>query len=194
MVLGIMEQRAGAGQLEHAKSASAKAEQIAELVNELLAFSRASFGAQAVQREPVGVRQAVEEAVSKEGTEGVKINIHESLAVLADGTLLVRALGNLLRNAVRHGGSGPITVTASHENGRVAIRVADSGPGVPEAELSKLFDAFYRVDSSRARETGGVGLGLTIVKTCVESCEGTVIARNRQPHGLEVTLELPEAE
>lgn len=194
MVLGIMEQRAGAEQIEHAKSASAKAEQIAALVNELLAFSRASFGAQAVHRTPVGARQAVEEAVRKEGIEGVSIDIHENLAVLADEKLLVRALGNLLRNAVRHGGSGPITVTATQEAGRVAIRVADSGPGVPEIELPKLFDAFYRVDSSRTRETGGVGLGLTIVKTCVESCEGTVVARNRPPHGLEVIVEVPASE
>ena len=193
MVLGIMEQRAGAEQIEHAKSASAKAGQIAALVNELLAFSRASFGAKAVHLTPVEVRRAVEEAVRKEGAEGVGIDIGEAIEVLADENLLVRALGNLLRNAIRHGGSGPITVAASQEAGRVLIRIADSGPGVPEAELPKLFDAFYRVDSSRTRETGGVGLGLTIVKTCIESCNGTVVARNRQPHGLEVTLELPVA-
>lgn len=194
MVLGIMEQRAGAEQIEQAKSASAKAGQIAELVNELLAFSRASFGAKAVHRVPVAVKQAVEEAVRKEGAEGIGVEMDEAIAVLADENLLVRALGNLLRNAIRHGGnSAPITVTAAQEAGRVSIRVADSGTGVPEEELAKLFDAFYRVDSSRTRETGGVGLGLTIVKTCVESCNGTVIARNRQPHGLEVILELPEA-
>ena len=71
--------------------------------------------------------------------------------------------------------------------------MADAGPGVPEEELHKIFDAFYRVDTSRARETGGVGLGLSIVKMCAEACGGTVAARNRPEGGLEVTLRLPAA-
>ena len=65
---------------------------------------------------------------------------------------------------------------------------------MPEEELAKIFDAFYRVDISRTRDTGGTGLGLTIVKACIESCCGTVTARNREPHGLEVTVRLSSAE
>ncbi len=194
MVLGIMEQRAGAGGAEYAKSASEKAQQIAALVNELLVFSRASFGAAAVRLAPVVVGQVVAEAVCREADEAVAITteIPGGLTVWADHELLARALSNLLRNAIHHGGrTGPITLTAAREEQGIAIRVADCGPGVPEVELPKLFDAFYRLDSSRARETGGVGLGLTIVKTCVESCRGTVVAQNRQPHGLEVVIRLP---
>jgi len=71
------------------------------------------------------------------------------------------------------------------------VTVADSGPGVPEAELGQIFDPFYRLDTSRNSATGGVGLGLAIVKTCVESCRGTVVCQNRQPSGFEVTLRLP---
>ncbi|MCX6968053.1 MAG: ATP-binding protein [Verrucomicrobia bacterium] len=194
MVLGIMEQRAGKEGAEYAKSASEKAQQIAALVNELLVFSRASFGPAAVRLAPVVVGQVVAEAVCRETDEAVRITteIPGGLTVLADGELLVRAVSNLLRNAIHHGGnSGPITLAAAREQEGVAIRVADCGPGVPEEELPKLFDAFYRLDSSRARETGGVGLGLTIVKTCVESCGGTVVAQNREPHGLEVVIRLP---
>ena len=197
MVLGIMEQRVGDEGADYAKSASEKAQQIAALVNELLVFSRASFGAAAVHLAPVVVGQAVAEAVCREADEavGITTEIPGGLTVLADHELLVRALSNLLRNAIRHGGNmGPITLAAARENAGVALRVADSGPGVPEEELPKLFDAFYRLDSSRARETGGVGLGLTIVKTCVESCRGTVVAHNRQPHGLEVVIRLPAGE
>ena len=195
MVLGILEQRAAgaAGVAEHVRSAGEKAGQIAGLVNELLAFSRASFGASAVHLGPVPVRQAVEEAVAREGAEGVEIAIAEELAAHADADLLVRAVGNLLRNALRHG-AAPVGVAAAREDGLVVIRVSDHGTGVAEEELPKLFDAFYRVDGSRARETGGVGLGLTIVKTCVESCNGTVSARNRRPRGLEVVLRLPLAQ
>jgi len=198
MVLGIMEQRAGEGrQGEYAKSASEKAGQIAALVNELLVFSRASFGATAIRLASVSVEQAVREAVRREGSEsvGIQTRIDEGLLVRADGELLVRALSNLLRNAIHHGGAvGCIFITASKEDDFSVIRIADSGPGVPEEELPKLFDAFYRLDDSRTRETGGVGLGLTIVKTCVESCGGTVIAQNCQPHGLEVVIRLPLGE
>ncbi|HEX3988300.1 MAG TPA: ATP-binding protein, partial [Verrucomicrobiae bacterium] len=73
----------------------------------------------------------------------------------------------------------------------IAIKVADGGPGVPTADLPRIFDPFYRVDDSRDRATGGVGLGLAIVKTCVEACGGTVTCRNREPSGLEVTIRLP---
>ncbi|MEI8235129.1 MAG: HAMP domain-containing sensor histidine kinase [Verrucomicrobiota bacterium] len=194
MVLGILEQRAGEGQASYAQSASEKAGQIAALVNELLVFSRASFGANAVRLGPVEVRHAVEEAVRREATGAVPVemDVAGGLTVQADEQLLVRALSNLLRNALRHGGAtGPITLAARREGDAVVVRVADCGPGVPEEELPKLFDAFYRVDGSRTRDTGGVGLGLTIVKTCVESCRGTVVARNRAPHGLEVEIRLP---
>lgn len=194
MVLGIMEQRAEEGKpAEYAKSASEKAQQIAALVNELLVFSRASFGATAVKIRPVAVRETVAEAVQREVSEPdqIKTEIADGLTVMADHELLVRAVANLLRNALRHGGAtGPITIAAAREEDLVAIRVTDSGPGVPEEELPKLFDAFYRLDRSRTRETGGVGLGLTIVKTCVESCQGTVVAHNRRPHGLEVVIRL----
>ncbi len=70
------------------------------------------------------------------------------------------------------------------------IKIADSGAGVPETELDKLFDPFYRVNTDRARETGGTGLGLAIVKTCVESCGGKVFARNCEPSGLEIVIQL----
>lgn len=196
MVLGIMEQRAPEGQREYAKSAAEKAQQISALVEELLAFSRAGFNAAAVHLKPVEVREAVERAVRQEVSDprGVCIEIPDKLTVWADDELLVRALANLIRNAIRHGGgAGPILLTAATGDGRVEISVADSGPGVPEAELAKLFDAFYRVDPSRTRATGGVGLGLTIVKNGIEACGGTVLARNRSPRGLEVILRLASA-
>jgi len=194
MALGILEQRAGKGNEVYAKSASEKAEQIATLVNDLLAFSKASFGPSTVRLEPISVLEAVREAVRCDGAEAAQQEIPADLAVSADPALLVRALANLLRNAVRHGArAGPITISAERENGMVTIKVSDSGPGVPEDELSKIFDAFYRVDASRTRQTGGVGLGLAIVKACIDSCQGSVTARNRQPHGLEVIIQLPAA-
>ncbi len=62
---------------------------------------------------------------------------------------------------------------------RLVLTVEDCGPGIPETELQRIFDPFHRLDASRDRQTGGVGLGLAIVKTCVEACQGTVVAANR---------------
>jgi two-component system sensor histidine kinase CpxA len=100
----------------------------------------------------------------------------------------------VLRNAIRYAAdAGPITLTARTENELVRISVTDCGPGVPPESLATLFDPFYRVDSSRTRQTGGAGLGLTIVRSCMEACAGQVTANNRPGGGLEITLYLPKA-
>jgi two-component system sensor histidine kinase CpxA len=196
MALGILEQRGTGEQQPYIASAGEKAAQIAALVNELLAFSKASLEPAAVKLEPVKIGAAVAEAIRRESAEaaGIRIELDGTLAVLAEPELLTRALGNLLRNAIRHGGNvGPISVAARRDGLDVVIAVSDSGPGVPAAELSRIFDAFYRVDASRTRETGGAGIGLSIVKTCIEACNGTVSARNGEPAGLEVTIRLQAA-
>jgi two-component system sensor histidine kinase CpxA len=196
VALGILEQRARPEDKVYVGAASEKAEQMANLVNELLSFSKASLGVASPDLRPVPVRQALETAMRREMADGTTVQcaVPEGLRVLGEPELLARALANLLRNAVQYAGhAGPIVVTARPAGGEVEITVADQGPGVPEEELPKLFDPFYRVDASRDRATGGAGLGLAIVKTCVESCRGTVTCRNRQPHGLEVALRLPGA-
>jgi two-component system sensor histidine kinase CpxA len=197
MALGIIEQRADDRQKIYATLAIEKASQIAQLVNELLTFSKASFGGSTVRIQPVPLGDAVEEAIQHEKTEGAKIEtaISAGLFVSADPELLLRALSNLLRNAIRYGAdAGPIRIQAARQEQTVTITITDCGPGVPEAELEKIFDAFYRVDASRNRQTGGSGLGLAIVKTCIDSCNGSVTAENRLPHGLAVQVRLPAAE
>jgi two-component system sensor histidine kinase CpxA len=109
--------------------------------------------------------------------------------------LLARAVGNVLRNAIRYAGNaGPVLLRAVASGPEIVLTVRDSGPGVPESSLAKLFDPFFRPDVSRTADTGGVGLGLAIVKTCVEACQGRVSLRNLQPHGLEVEIRLPAAQ
>ncbi len=200
LTLGIIEQRAAdERQQTSARSAMEKAEQMARLVDELLVFSRASLEAPAAPPQPVDVLAAAREAVAREAAEGpgIPLEIPAGLRVLADPAGLTRSLANLLRNALRYGnreaGTILIRATTDPRDATVTITVADRGPGVPEAELPKIFDAFYRVDTARTRETGGVGLGLSIVKSSVEAVGGTVSARNRPGGGLEVSLRLPLA-
>jgi two-component system sensor histidine kinase CpxA len=196
VALGILEQRAGPEQMPYVASASGKAQQMADLVNELLSFSKASLGPSVVQPRPVSVQGLVEDTVAREAVQGCEIRqvVEGDLTVLGDPDLLRRALANLVRNAIRYAGDyGPIRVHARQAGDRAEIRVADSGPGVPAEELALIFDPFYRLDASRDPGTGGAGLGLTIVRTCVEACRGTVSARNREPQGLEVLVTLPSA-
>jgi signal transduction histidine kinase len=88
------------------------------------------------------------------------------------------------------GGLLLVSVLLWEGDGKIALTVSDSGPGVPEEMLDRLFDPFFRPDVSRVRETGGTGLGLAIVKSAIEACGGSVSLRNREPQGLELKMSL----
>jgi two-component system sensor histidine kinase CpxA len=196
VALGILEQRADDSQKARLEDLREEVEQMSGLVNELLSFSRASLGKTNIKLQPVPLRAIVEKAAAREcgpdSAATVSINIPKNLVAVAKPELLLRAVSNVLRNAVRYAAAaGPIQVSAARENEMIVLQIEDSGPGIPETALPQLFDPFYRVDSSRTRATGGVGLGLSIVKTCVESCGGTVGCENRLPSGLRVILRLP---
>ena len=196
MALGILEQHATETQMPFVKAAAEKAAQISALVGELLSFSKAELGAAAGPLESVDLAAAVAEAARRETADSadLRLAVPAQLRVSAAPELLTRALANLLRNAIQHAATaGPITISAEARGDGIALIVADCGPGVPEADLPRIFDAFYRVDPSRTRATGGTGLGLAIVKTCIESCGGTVSARNRPPRGLEIHVHLRAA-
>jgi two-component system, OmpR family, sensor histidine kinase CpxA len=195
--LGILEQKAEDAQRQHVAALHEEIQEMSALVNELLSFSKAGMSAGSVTLEPVAVADAARRAAAREGFAGTPIEVaaEDGLAAMANDGLLLRALSNLLRNAVRYAGvAGPVAVTARRVGGQVEIVVADSGPGLPEEELENVFAPFYRPEEARTRETGGAGLGLAIVRTCVEACGGTVACRNRKPSGLEVVIRLDVAQ
>lgn len=196
VALGILEERAEEKQKPCLADVREEVDHISHLVNELLAFSKAGLQQQAPRLEPVNLAALARRVIAREAPAAglVRMQIDDRLAALAEPDLLGRALANLVRNAVRYAGqAGPITLAAEARDDRVAITLTDQGPGVPEPVLPQIFDPFFRGDASRSRDTGGIGLGLAIVKTCVEACQGTVIARNRQPSGLQVELVLQAA-
>jgi signal transduction histidine kinase len=98
-----------------------------------------------------------------------------------------RLFSNLIDNALKHGGSAAVSATKT--NGTVTVRVRDRGPGVPEDMLEKVFDPFVRVETSRSRQTGGAGLGLTIARTLAEKNGATLSVRNHPEGGLEAIVE-----
>ncbi len=166
---------------------------MSQLVSELLAFARSGIKGAEPQLRSVRLLPLVEQVCSREASNcEVRIVIDESAAVLAEPDLLSRALANVLRNAARYA-PGTLTVTAKPDHDKVRLLISDRGPGVPPAALQSLFEPFYRLEPDRARATGGSGIGLAIVKTCIEACRGTVAARNLSPSGLEISIVLPAA-
>ena len=105
---------------------------------------------------------------------------------------LNRALRNLIDNAVRYGGVAKVTL--KQEPGMAFITIADKGPGLPEDQLEAVFEPFVRLEGSRSRETGGVGLGLAIARTIIQAHGGTVMLRNLPAGGLEAVVGLPVGE
>src|SRR5581483_388292 len=187
--LGILEERVGQENLPYVKDAQEEAKLMADLVSELLAYTRAGLKPSEVKLSSVKLRPLMDQVIAREakGKKDINNEIDDSLQVHAQPELLTRAFSNVIRNAVRYAGqSGPIVIKSEREYHQARIIVEDNGPGVPPDELDKLFDPFYRIDSDRARVSGGAGLGLAIVKTCIEACQGTVSARPHSPSGLEV--------
>ncbi|MGP2492873.1 ATP-binding protein [Mesorhizobium sp. PUT5] len=105
---------------------------------------------------------------------------------------LNRALRNLIDNAVRYGGVAKVTLT--QEPGMAVITIADKGPGLPDDQLEAVFEPFVRLEGSRSRDTGGVGLGLAIARTIIQAHGGTVLLRNAVDGGLEAVVRLPIGE
>jgi two-component system sensor histidine kinase CpxA len=193
--LSILEERVSHEHQPYVQDVKEEVELMSKLVGELLTYSKVGIQAPHVKLEQVRLRPLIEQVVARETTNheaDVRLNVDEDMTALAQPELLVRAVGNVVRNAVRYAGhAGPIIIAANKNGeGLVHLTIADQGSGVPEDALDNLFDPFYRIETDRARETGGSGLGLAIVKTCVEACGGKVAARNLSPQGLEVSISL----
>ena len=118
----------------------------------------------------------------------------ESLLVRADEEGLDQIVDNLIDNAVKYTPSeGSITIRWEASPEEVIFHVEDTGPGIPERHLSRIFERFYRVDRARSRELGGTGLGLAIVKHLVQEMHGTIRAASQVGIGTTFTVTLPRS-
>lgn len=142
------------------------------------------------------------DALAREEAEGyagaataLETDLSSGAVVTADPTRLRRALRAVVDNGLKFAKSRVVLSSRRLADGRGELRVADDGMGVLEEDLPHLFEAFYRTDESRARETGGFGLGLALAKTAVESQGGELTAwNNAEGGGLTVAIRLPEGE
>lgn len=170
-------------------------ERLTTLVNELLDLSRIESGAITLQPEPVDLEELVEEAGSllRARAEPLGVTIENAgcaQVVEADRPSLLRVVSNLLDNAIKFSPpGGTVRVSAADEGPLVALSVRDDGPGIKEQNLGRVFERFYKGDSSRAEP--GVGLGLAIVKHLVRAHGGTATVESRPGAGATFTVRLP---
>jgi signal transduction histidine kinase len=141
--------------------------------------------------QPVDVLALLEslQADMEEAGHAVQVHAQAVAPYPARPLALKRCLTNLLENAVKHGTHAE--VRAEDATRELRIIVADDGPGIPEAELARVFEPFYRVEGSRSRATGGVGLGLSVARDIARAHRGELTLRNRPGGGLEAVLTLP---
>ena len=168
------------------------------LVGDLLRLARLDAGQESLSLAPTDLRSILEAvvhelkpAVAARGAV-IRIDIEEDARqVVTDAAKLHDVLRNLVENAVSHAEGGGVDVTARRSEDSVLLEVADEGPGIPPADLQRVFERFYRVDKSRARTPGGTGLGLAIVKHLVGLLGGRVSVANRATAGAVFSVLLP---
>jgi len=122
----------------------------------------------------------------------IQSNLKEGLMISAIKPMIISCIENILRNAIRYADKKiEINCHLDHSLEQIIISISDDGKGVPEGQQEKIFEAFYRPETDRSRQSGGVGLGLSIAKKAVDAHNGKTIAENIKPHGLRVSVILP---
>ena len=166
-----------------------EAERLTRISEKLLTLTRMD-SAVAVAEVPVDVKRVVEKVehmltpLADEGEVTVETDLQEDCMVLATEDDLYQIAFNLMENAVKYNlPGGSVTVTLRGAGDLVTLTVEDTGVGIPEEDLGKVFDRFYRVDKSRSRAAGGTGLGLSIVRDTVRQHGGAVTVRRRESEG-----------
>jgi signal transduction histidine kinase len=159
------------------------------MVGATLLFARDEAAREAPRPTDIAaLTQSVVDDMSDAGMP-VKMEHAESIVLSCRPEALRRAFRNLLDNAVKYGKSANVQIVSSPN--AVEIDIDDEGPGIPEHELARVMQPFYRAENSRSRETGGIGLGLSITQSIVQTAGGELILMNRPQGGLRASVKLP---
>jgi two-component system sensor histidine kinase CpxA len=198
LALDLARRRLGEGIPEHQRI-EREIQRLNDLIRRLLTLAQLQSDPSRSQVETVDLRSLVREIANDASFESeaenkkVVVKGDCGASVRGNASLLRSAIENVVRNAVRYSPEGTEVGIDMHDmsENRVVITVRDQGPGVPAASLHRLFDPFFRVDPARDRDSGGVGLGLAIVRQASLFHGGNVTAQNRPEGGLMVRLEFP---
>ncbi|RJQ42575.1 MAG: HAMP domain-containing protein, partial [Gaiellales bacterium] len=177
-----------------------EADRLSRLVDDLQRLSRAESGRETLDIIPLEFAPFIERTAARlrpqfdrKGVE-LMVEVQAGAGVLADEDKLEQVMVNLLDNALLYTDSGgAVTVSAAASDGGTRVTVSDTGRGIPAADLPYVFERFYRSDKSRSRESGGSGIGLTIVKSYVEALGGSIAAESVEGQGTTMAFTLPAA-
>ncbi len=179
-------------------SALEECERLARLVDRLLFIARSENSDVKIERDPVDLRvellntQEFYEVNAEDKGVTLSVDSPEGLSVLANRDLLRSLIGNLVSNAIAHTPAGGlIQLTAAEVNHRAVVAVKDTGKGIPPEHIPHLFDRFYRVDRSRTKTSGGVGLGLAIVNTIAKLHGATLDIVSEVGKGTTISVTFP---
>lgn len=159
------------------------------MIGETLRFARDEATTEI--RRPTDIAALVQSIIDDMADAGmpVKMQPSEPIVYHCQPDALKRAIRNLLDNAVKYGKAANVAIQTTSKTREIVID--DEGPGIPEQELSRVFDPFYRLEESRSRDTGGVGLGLAIAQSIVQAHRGNLVLSNRPTAGLRARIVLP---
>jgi two-component system sensor histidine kinase CpxA len=203
VALGLARQRSEPHSAEMMERIELEASRLNELIGRILTLARLEDGEQMVPPTPVPLDQLVLNVAADADFEAQarRCHVHCTIPegnweVRGNASLLHSAIENVVRNAIRYTREGTTAeVELERVNGPLGpearLKVGDCGPGVPEDALGKIFQPFYRLDDARGRQTGGVGLGLSITERAVRFHGGRVAASNRPEGGLALEIYLP---
>lgn len=171
-----------------------------ELIEGLLLLSKIESGREELKMEALDIKPLFESIFEGVETAILKAKLKtrfelsvEPFRIWADPKIITQAFTNLVDNAIKYNKTGGEIVIEAFEEGSVSvIRVRDTGIGIPAQDLKRIFERFYRVEKSRSRESGGAGLGLSIVKHAVERHGGTIEAESAVEQGSTFTVKLPK--
>ena len=172
-------------------------EHLSALVEDLQLLASAEAGRLAYRMSTVDLAALAEKAVGRVSAlvrNDVTVRVDADrgrVTIIGDETRLLQVVDNLLSNAVRHTSSGTITVAVSQDDDGIRLSVTDTGEGMTEKDLASAFERFYRADSARSTESGGVGLGLAIARAIVHDHGGEVFATSEPGRGTTVGFVVP---
>jgi two-component system sensor histidine kinase SenX3 len=183
-----------------AKRLTKESERLARITQEIIELSRLQATDALTRADLVDIDHVVAMAIDQNRVvaDGNKVQLvsggDAGAEVYGDETLLVTALHNLVSNAIQYSPTGSrVGIGVSQNDGIVEIAVTDQGVGIPEDELDRVFERFFRSDPARSRNTGGSGLGLSIVKHVVQNHGGDIRVWSQPGNGSTFTIRLPEA-
>ena len=168
-------------------------EEMTAMLDDTLALARSGRAVEPLRSVDVtALADAVVEEFRALGAE-VEMEAGTRQTALIRPRLLRRAIRNLIENAVKYAGAARVAVRDLGPD-ELAIEIVDDGPGIPESEIEKVQEAFYRIEPSRSRETGGSGLGLTLARAAAQAHGGRLELANRPEGGLLARLAIPRAD